>query len=121
MRYTLNSARQALGQDGATADEIQEFARFAQMVLPVAKDFLGVSERYGSLVSDITATLRQYAPGGNIANLSSLIEAQTVGTDRVTEMLLSTQDMTRDKLDRMQTELSRLNATLSAAMARIAA
>jgi len=44
-----------------------------------------------------------------------------MGTDRMTEVLLSTHDMTRDKLVRMQTELARLYAQMSAVMARIAA
>src|SRR3712207_7423894 len=38
----------------STADEVQEYARVAQMVLPVAREFLGTSERYDSLVSEIT-------------------------------------------------------------------
>lgn len=44
----LNAARGTLA-DGATQEEVADFARLAQAVLPIARDFLGTSDRYAGL------------------------------------------------------------------------
>ncbi|MFN7306201.1 MAG: hypothetical protein ACK5TQ_06430, partial [Acetobacteraceae bacterium] len=70
------AAAQAPLLDGATPEELAEFSRVAQIALPIAKDFLGISTGFAELVADVARTLRTAAPGSDPANLGALLEAQ---------------------------------------------
>jgi len=60
------------------------------------------------------------APGGDTANLASLIEAQAAGADRMTEAVLSTAGLTNDLLERILAEQRRQPAAIEALMRRVA-
>ena len=116
----LNNAQGALA-DGATVQELAEFSRVAQTVLPVAKEFLGVSSGYAELVGDISRTLRTAAPGSDPANLGAILEASVNGSDRVEMAVLSTGQAQTTVLQTLLTELRRLTAQNEALLARQAA
>lgn len=115
----LNVARGTLA-DGATPEEVADFARLAQSVLPVARDFLGTSDRYAGLVADIASTIRQAVPGADTANLAALLEAQATGTDRVELAILSTGQQQTEVLRTLLVELRRLTAQNEALLRRVA-
>ena len=115
----LNAARGTLA-DGATQEEVADFARLAQAVLPIARDFLGTSDRYAGLVADIASTIRQAVPGADPANLGALLEAQATGTDRVELAILSTGQQQTDVLRTLLVELRRLTAQNEALLRRVA-
>ena len=115
----LNAARGTLA-DGATQEEVADFARLAQAVLPIARDFLGTSDRYAGLVADIASTIRQAVPGADPANLGALLEAQATGTDRVELAILSTGQQQTEVLRTLLVELRRLTAQNEALLRRVA-
>ncbi|WP_431304043.1 tape measure protein [Sediminicoccus sp. BL-A-41-H5] len=115
----LNTARGTLA-DGATPEEVSDFARLAQAVLPVARDFLGTSDRYAGLVADIASTIRQAVPGADTANLAALLEAQATGTDRVELAILSSGQQQTEVLRTLLVELRRLTAQNEALLRRVA-
>ena len=115
----LNAARGTLA-DGATQEEVADFARLAQAVLPIARDFLGTSDRYAGLVADIASTIRQAVPGADPANLGALLEAQATGTERVELAILSTGQQQTDVLRTLLVELRRLTAQNEALLRRVA-
>ena len=116
----LNNARGALA-DGATVDELAEFSRVAQNVLPIAKDFLGISSNYAELVADVSRTLRTASPGNDPANLGAILEASLNGSDRVEMAILSTGQSQTGVLQTLLTELRRLTTQNEALLARQAA
>jgi hypothetical protein len=89
-------------------------------VLPVARDFLGTSDRYAGLVADIASTNRQAVPGADTANLASLLEAQATGTDRVELAILSAGQQQTEVLRTLLVELRRLTAQNEALLRRVA-
>ena len=97
-----------------------DFARLAQAVLPIARDFLGTSDRYAGLVADIASTIRQAVPGADPANLGALLEAQATGTDRVELAILSTGQQQTEVLRTLLVELRRLTAQNEALLRRVA-
>jgi hypothetical protein len=80
----------------------------------------GTSERYGSIVADVGATLRANAGGSDIAGLAAILEAGVNGTDRTTEAILAVGGDTNDLLGRMLRELGDLRRTLEAQQRRLA-
>ena len=116
----LNDARGALA-DGATVEELAEFSRVAQNVLPIAKDFLGISSNYAELVADVSRTLRTASPGSDPANLGAILEASLNGSDRVEMAILSTGQSQTAVLESLKALLSRLTAQNEALLARQAA
>ena len=114
---SLSAAQQPL-LDGATPEELAEFARVAQIALPIAKDFLGVSGSFAELVADVSRTLRTAAPGSDPANLGALLEAQVAGADRLELAVISTGSMQTEVLESLLTELKRLTAQNEAILAR---
>jgi len=117
---SLSAAQRPL-LDGATPDELAEFARVAQIALPIAKDFLGVSGSFAELVADVSRTLRTAAPSSDPANLSALLEAQVAGADRLELAVIGTGQAQTDVLKSLLTELKRLTAQNEAILARQAA
>jgi hypothetical protein len=114
---SLSAAQQPL-LDGATPEELAEFARVAQIALPIAKEFLGVSGSFAELVADVSRTLRTAAPGTDPANLGALLEAQVAGADRLELAVIGTGQAQTEVLNSLLTELRRLTAQNEALLAR---
>jgi len=114
---SLSAAQQPL-LDGATPEELAEFSRVAQIALPIAKDFLGISSSFAELVADVAHTLRTAAPGSDPANLGALLEAQVAGSDRLELAVLSTGQAQTEVLRNLLSELRRLTAQNEAILAR---
>jgi hypothetical protein len=114
---SLSAAQRPL-LDGATPEELAEFSRVAQIALPIAKEFLGVSGSFAELVADVARTLRTAAPGSDPANLGALLEAQVAGADRLELAVISTGNMQTEVLRNLLTELRRLTAQNEALLAR---
>jgi hypothetical protein len=112
------AAAQAPLLDGATAEELSEFARVAQIALPIAKDFLGISSSFAELVADVARTLRNAAPGSEPANLGALLEAQVAGADRLELAVIATGNAQTEVLRSLLSELRRLTAQNEAILAR---
>ncbi|MGI9129579.1 MAG: tape measure protein [Roseomonas sp.] len=112
------AAAQAPLLDGATPEELAEFSRVAQIALPIAKDFLGISTSFAELVADVARTLRTAAPGSDPANLGALLEAQVAGADRLELAVLSTGQTQTEVLRSLLAELRRLTAQNEAILAR---
>jgi hypothetical protein len=114
---SLSAAQRPL-LDGATPEELAEFARVAQIALPIAKDFLGVSGSFGELVADVSRTLGTASPGSDPANLGALLEAQVAGADRLELAVIGTGQAQTDVLRNLLTELKRLTSQNEAILAR---
>lgn len=114
---SLSAAQRPL-LDGATPEELAEFSRVAQIALPIAKEFLGVSGSFAELVADVARTLRTAAPGSDPANLGALLEAQVAGSDRLELAVINTGNMQTEVLRNLLTELRRLTAQNEALLAR---
>jgi tape measure domain-containing protein len=112
------AAAQAPLLDGATPEELSEFARVAQIALPIAKDFLGISSSFAELVADVARTLRNAAPGSDPANLGALLEAQVAGADRLELAVIATGNAQTEVLRSLLSELRRLTAQNEAILAR---
>jgi len=112
------SAAQAPLLDGATPEELAEFSRVAQIALPIAKDFLGISSSFAELVADVARTLRTAAPGSDPANLGALLEAQVAGADRLELAVIATGNAQTEVLRNLLSELRRLTAQNEAILAR---
>jgi tape measure domain-containing protein len=112
------SAAQAPLLDGATPEELAEFSRVAQIALPIAKDFLGISTSFAELVADVARTLRTAAPGSDPANLGALLEAQVAGSDRLELAVIATGNAQTEVLRNLLSELRRLTAQNEAILAR---
>lgn len=108
----LNQARQALDAGGTLAD----FTSVAQQVLPVARDFLGTSERYAALVADIAGAVA--SKGGDPAGLSGLLQAQVDGTDALRDTFARYGDQQLSVASATLNELRRLASAIEALMAR---
>jgi hypothetical protein len=114
---SLSAAQRPL-LDGATPEELAEFARVAQIALPIAKDFLGVSGSFAELVADVSRTLRTAAPGSDPANLGALLEAQVAGADRLELAIVGTGQAQTEVLKSLLTVLKRLTAQNEAILVR---
>jgi tape measure domain-containing protein len=114
---SLSAAQQPL-LDGATPEELAEFSRVAQIALPIAKDFLGISTSFAELVADVARTLRTAAPGSDPANLGALLEAQVAGADRLELAVIATGNAQTEVLRNLLSELRRLTAQNEAILAR---
>jgi hypothetical protein len=114
---SLSAAQRPL-LDGATPAELAEFARVAQVALPIAKEFLGVSGSFAELVADVSRTLGTAAPGSDPANLGALLEAQVAGSDRLEMAVIGAGQAQTDVLRSLLTELKRLTSQNEAILAR---
>ena len=108
----LNDARRNLDAGGALSD----FTAVAQQVLPVARDFLGTSERYAALVAEVAGTVS--AKGGDPAGLGTLLQAQVDGTDALRDTFARYGQQQVDVASATLSELRRLASTLEALIAR---
>ena len=108
----LNDARHSLDAGGALSD----FTTVAQQVLPVARDFLGTSERYAALVAEVAGAVA--SKGGDPAGLSTLLQAQVDGTDALRDVFARYGDQQLTVASATLSELRRLASVLEALMAR---
>ncbi len=108
----LNDARHNLDAGGALSD----FTAVAQQVLPVARDFLGTSERYAALVAEVAGAVA--SKGGDPAGLSTLLQAQVDGTDALRDVFARYGDQQLTVASATLSELRRLASVLEALMAR---
>jgi hypothetical protein len=109
---TLNSAGTSLASGGSLSD----YTSVAQQVLPVARQYLGTSQRYASLVADVASTVS--AAGGDPAGLGSLLASQVDSTDQQTALLASIANKQLDAANATVTELKRLASVLEALISR---
>jgi tape measure domain-containing protein len=111
----LNTARQTALEGGS----LDEFSRVAGLVLPVARDFLGTSERYAGLVAEVAETIR--ARGGDPNNLAAIFEASAAGSDRMAELFADIGERQIEVGTKTLAEIRRLAGLLEAVIARNAA
>ncbi|MES2712968.1 MAG: hypothetical protein V4653_15410, partial [Pseudomonadota bacterium] len=115
---TLSSA----GSDllaGGSPDALATYPRVASRFLPIARDYLGTSEAYASLVSDIAGTVR--AAGGDPAGIASIFDAQASGFDRLGSELSSLNSNGEAQTQiatQSLSELRRLSSLIEALIAR---
>lgn len=112
---TLNTARQDLAGGGS----VDSFVSVARDVLPAARDFLGVSERYAALVAEVAGAIT--SRGGDASGLGALLQAQVEGTDSLRDTFARYGEKQVDVASQTLTELRRLASTLEALIARRAA
>lgn len=107
------------GLAGGGQDAVDRYIAIARQALPVARDFLGTSERYGDLQAEVSRTLRGVAPGAD-GGLASFLEANADGTSRLIEITASYGAQQSDLLGKVVAEVSALRAQLVGLMARTA-
>jgi hypothetical protein len=115
---SLNAARQ---NASSAPGGLDDYARVAQIALPVIRDVFGTTERYGQVVGEVASTLRSLAPNADQAGLASLLEMNANGSDRVAEAVLATGGDTNDLLGRLLNEFTTLRGQLEALARRTAA
>ncbi|WP_372918660.1 phage tail length tape measure family protein [Sandarakinorhabdus sp.] len=109
---TLNSARGTLNAGGS----LDDYTATARQVLPVARDFLGVTERYAALVAEVAGVVT--GKGGDAAGLGALLQAQTDGSDALRETFARYGSQQVEVATATLGELRRLAASLEALIAR---
>jgi hypothetical protein len=109
---TLNQARQDLDAGGSLSD----YTSIASQVLPVARDFLGTSQRYGGLVAEIGQVLSSQGADG--AGLSQIMAAQVNSTDAMGATLASLGARQVDELIGLRRDLGRLSSAVEAIISR---
>jgi phage-related minor tail protein len=108
----LNDARGRLGSGG----DVDSFAATARQVLPVARDFLGTSDRYAGLVADVAGVLSR--GGGDTAGLGALLQAQADGGDALRETFARYGERQLDVATATLAEFRRLASAIEALLAR---
>jgi hypothetical protein len=109
---TLNQARQDLDAGGSLSD----YTSIAAQVLPVARDYLGTSQRYGGLVAEIGQVLA--TRGADSAGLSQIMAAQVNSTDAMGATLASLGARQVDELIGLRRDLGRLSSAVEAIISR---
>jgi hypothetical protein len=112
---TLNQARQSLDAGGSLSD----YTGIASQVLPVARDYLGTSQRYGGLVAEIGQVLA--SRGADAAGLSQILSAQVGSTDALATTFAVYGEQHLPIATATLAELRRLASAIEALMARKAA
>ena len=108
----LNDARGKLAAGGG----VDDFSQTARQVLPVARDFLGTSERYAALVADVAGAVA--GKGGDPAGLGALLQAQVDGGDALRETFARYGERQLDVATATLTEFRRLASAIEALLAR---
>lgn len=108
----LNDARERLAAGGG----VEDFAATARQVLPVARDFLGTSGRYASLVADVAGAVT--GAGGDTAGLGALLQAQVDGGDALRETFARYGERQLDVATATLAEFRRLASAIEALLAR---
>ncbi len=100
----------------AAGGGVDEFAQTARQVLPVARGFLGTSERYASLVADVADAVT--GAGGDPSGLGALLQAQVDGGDALRETFARYGERQLDVATATLTEFRRLASSIEALLAR---
>lgn len=108
----LNQARRDLDAGGTLAD----YASVVSQVLPVARDYLGTSERYAGLVADISGVVT--SKGGDPAGLGALLQAQSDDSSALRNVFAAYGEKQVQVATATLTELRRMTSTLEALIAR---
>lgn len=107
----LSAAKQALDSGG----DLSAYTAVAQAVLPVARDFLGTSSRYGQLAAEVGSVISSKGGDANLAGILSANVDATVGGNQVLATLLSASN---SELVGLRREVARLASTLEAMLRR---
>lgn len=118
----MSSGARFAGGVGALANikrtgNLDDYVTTAQRFLPVARDHLGTSERYGDLVSSIRKDI--VALGGDPTGLMQSIDYQSRTATGVEAMVLR-QGATLDEMKALRREMASLGAQVSALVRRVA-
>jgi hypothetical protein len=108
----LNDAKDKLSAGGG----LDDFVQIARQVLPVARDFLGTSERYASLVADVAGAVT--SRGGDTSGLGALLQAQVDGSDALRETFARYGERQLDVANATLAEFRRLASAIEAMLAR---
>lgn len=113
------SARYAAGlrvlADARASGNLDRITAAARSVLPVARDYLGTSERFGALTADIARDVRR--AGGDPVGLGVFLEGQAAGNQAL-ERIYGLSNSQLAELKGMRAEITRLNAVLTTLMQR---
>jgi hypothetical protein len=109
---TLNQANAALSAGGS----VQDYASVAAQVLPVARDFLGTSSRYGALTAEVGQVLAR--AGGDTAGLANLLSAQVDGSDALRNTFAAYGERQLEVASATLREMALLRGSIEALIAR---
>lgn len=113
------NARYAAGlkvlEDARRSGNLDRITQAARTILPQARDYLGTSERFGSLVADIGRDVRRL--GGDPVGLGVFLDGQAAGNQAL-ERIYGLNNSQLSELKGMRQELSRLNAVIVTLMQR---
>lgn len=109
---SYNDARRS-AEDLRTPEAIAGFDQASRALLPVAQSFLGVSERYADLRSEILTTARNLGSTGGDAS-AALLAATVQGSNAVVEQVKANTEETKQ----VREELRRQGAFLQAILSR---
>lgn len=112
------AAGMKLLQDARASGDLDRISAAARSVLPVARDYLGTSERFGELVADISRDVRKL--GGDPVGLGVFLEGQAAA-NMTLDRIYSLGNSQLSELRGMRTEIARLNAVITTLMQRQAA
>ncbi|HEY1503410.1 MAG TPA: hypothetical protein VGF92_03870 [Stellaceae bacterium] len=118
-----NAARTTALASGSPTD-IQNFQARAQSFLPIARDYLGTSERYGSYTSDVmdtaTSLLQRLNAPSSMPDLTPMVAAQNATTQQTAAVVDAVKDNS-SRLDQITQQLSTMNGVLAALGRRVVA
>lgn len=109
---TLNQAKQSLDAGGSLA----QYSAVAAQVLPVARDYLGTSQRYAGLAAEVGQVLA--SKGADSAGLSSILSAQVDGMSDMQTTFAAYGDLQVNALKGLRADFQRLAATVEALITR---
>jgi hypothetical protein len=112
-------ARYAAGlrvlQDARRSGNLDRITAAARTILPVAREYLGTSERFGALTADISRDVRRL--GGDPVGLGVFLEGQAAGNQAL-ERIYGLSNSQLGELKGMRAEIARLNNVLTTLMQR---
>lgn len=116
------NARYAAGlrvwQDARSSGDIDRITAAARSFLPVARDYLGTSERFGALSADVARTVSRL--GGDPLGLSTFINGQSQANATL-ERIFGVQSMAAEEVKALRKEQQAMNATIQTLIGRLSA
>lgn len=110
---SYNDARRS-ALDLRTPEAISSFDQASRALLPIAQSFLGVSERYADVRSEILSTAQTLGTSTTDASSAAIVAATVQGSNAVVEQVKANTQETK----RIGDELVRNNAYLQALLSR---
>ncbi len=111
-RYAAATKAYGAARESGNLDRITAAGR---NLATVGRDYLGTSERFGGLVSDISRDVRR--AGGDPVGLGVFLEGQAAG-NMTLERIYSLNNSQLSELTKMRSEIARLNGFISTLMQR---